>query len=82
MTDRYTLDELSTLEEAAAQLGLNVRTARHRVRARNLGRMFGTTRILTPEEVQALAVTVPPHIARQQRKEQREANSERWAGKE
>jgi DNA-binding CsgD family transcriptional regulator len=52
---RYTLNELTTLAQAAELLGLKFRTAQERARVRNLGKLFGGTIVLTPEDVDALA---------------------------
>lgn len=54
MTPRYTLDELLTVEDAAAELGISVRTAQGAAASLNLGRIFGKVRILTPDDVEAL----------------------------
>ncbi len=59
MTKRYALDELTTLTQAAELLGLNLRTAQERARVRNLGKLFGGTIVLTPEDVTALAEVAP-----------------------
>lgn len=52
---RYTLAELVTVEDAAEQLNIPRRTAQYRAQIRNIGRVFGHTRVLTPADVHELA---------------------------
>ena len=71
---RYALDELSTIEQAAELIGITPRVARDRALKRGLGRIYGIVRILTPEDVEALAEYIEPHVVRQAKKEARNGN--------
>lgn len=57
--NRYALNELVGITEAARQLGISERSARTRAASRNLGRIIGRERILTPDDVEALRERAP-----------------------
>lgn len=77
MTERYTLDELMTVEAAAQHLGIKIRTAQHRVHMRGLGRLFGngnrSLRLLTPGDLPELARNMTGAEGRELQKQRREA---------
>lgn len=56
---RYALDELLSVAEAAERIGITPRNAQLRATNRNLGRIIAGARILTPDDLAALAEAEP-----------------------